>query len=52
MNVATGLAVGREATPALVHEAVTKAMLQAEASCANSVLLFLTSEFACNPEAA
>jgi len=35
-----------------VHEAVTKAMHQAQAGCANSVLLFLTSEFACNPEAA
>ena len=40
MKVATGLAVGREANPLLVHEAVTKAMQQAQAGCANSVLLF------------
>lgn len=52
MKVATGLAVGREANPALVHEAVAKAMQSAKISCANSVLLFLTSEFARDPEPA
>ena len=52
MKVATGLAVGREAIPALVHEAVVRAMRSAQISCANSILLFLTSEFAHDPEPA
>ncbi len=49
MSVATGLAIGKEATPALAREAVIQAMKRAELEIANGVLLFLTSEFARNP---
>ena len=49
MKVATGLASGREALPALAREAVTQAMRAADLQIANSVLLFLTSEFARDP---
>ncbi len=49
MSVATGLAIGREATPALAREAVLQAMRAANLRIANSVLLFLTSEFARDP---
>lgn len=49
MKVATGLAVGKEAHPSLAREAVAQAMRSAGLEIANSVLLFLTSEFARNP---
>ena len=49
MKVATGLATGREALPSLAREAVAQAMRAAELEIANSVLLFLTSEFARDP---
>lgn len=49
MKVATGLAAGKEALPALAREAVTQAMRAADLKIANSVLLFLTSEFARDP---
>lgn len=46
MSVGTGLTIGREASPELVRRAVNEAMEKAELRVANSVLLFLTSEFA------
>jgi small ligand-binding sensory domain FIST len=49
MKVATGLAVGKEASPSLAREAVVQAMQAAELDIASSVLLFLTSEFARDP---
>lgn len=49
MSVATGLAIGKEATPALAREAVMQAMKRADLEIASGVLLFLTSEFARNP---
>ncbi len=49
MNVATGLAIGREANPNLAAQAVKQAMHAADISIASSVLLFLTSEFARDP---
>jgi len=49
VSVATGLAIGKEATPALAREAVAQAMRAADLQIANSVLLFLTSEFARDP---
>ena len=49
MKVATGLALGREASPQLAREAVAQAMRAADLSIAHSVLLFLTSEFARDP---
>ncbi len=49
MNVATGLAIGREANSNLAAQAVKQAMHAADISIASSVLLFLTSEFACDP---
>lgn len=49
MRVATGLAIGQEAGPALAREAVAQAMQAADLTIANSVLLFLTSEFARDP---
>ncbi len=52
MSVATGLALGRQATPDLAQRAVQEAMTKAGLKVANSVLLFLTSEFARDPQPA
>lgn len=52
MSIATGLATGRSATPALVEQAISIALAKAELSIPNSVLLFLTQEFAHDPTAA
>lgn len=49
MKVATGLAIGREATSSLAAQAVSQAMRATGMSHASSVLLFLTSEFARDP---
>lgn len=49
MNIATGLAVGHAATPDLARQAVAQAMARAQLRIANSVLLFLTPEFARDP---
>lgn len=49
MTIATALATGRSASEELVREAVTLAMSRAELTHANSVLLFLTPEFARDP---
>lgn len=49
MNVATGLVTGQEAEPELAHAAVAQAMQKLGVATANSVLLFLTSEFARDP---
>ena len=52
MSIATALATGRSASEELVREAVSLAMVRAELSHANSVLLFLTPEFARDPQPA
>ena len=52
MNVATSIALGHQAPPALAVQAVTDAMRKAGITRANAVLLLLTSEFASNPQAA
>src|SRR5664279_2897217 len=52
MKVASGLAIGREANPNLAAQAVKQAMQAADITIASSVLLFLTSEFARDPEPA
>lgn len=52
MKVATGLAIGKNALPELAAQAVTMAMEKAEITQPSSVLLFLTSEFAANPQPA
>ena len=52
MKVATSIVLGSKATPNLVSEAVTNAMLKADISIASSVILLLTSEFADDPQAA
>lgn len=52
MKVATGLAIGANPTPELAAQAVTAAMLKANIHAPSSVLLFLTSEFAANPQLA
>lgn len=52
MKVATSIVLGNQALPELAAEAVSNAMLKADMSIANSVLLLLTSEFAANPQAA
>lgn len=49
MNIATGLASGRSATPALVEQAISIALAKAGLSIPTSVLLFLTQEFAHDP---
>lgn len=49
MNIATGLATGRSATTALVEQAISIALAKADLSIPNSVLLFLTQEFAQDP---
>ena len=50
--VATGLSSGEEATPALAAAAVQQALRRAGRTCANSVLLFLTPDFARHAQAA
>jgi small ligand-binding sensory domain FIST len=52
MTIATALATGRNASEELVREAVSLAMARAELTHANSVLLFLTPEFARDPQPA
>ena len=52
MKVATGLAIGKSATPELAAQAVAMAMQKAEVTQPSSVLLFLTSEFAADPQSA
>ncbi len=49
MTVATGLAIGSQPKPELAQRAVSEAMQKAGLEIANSVLLFLTSEFARDP---
>jgi small ligand-binding sensory domain FIST len=52
MSIATGLAAGLTPDPELAAEAVRRALQIARAPLANSVLLFLTSEFAKDPQPA
>jgi small ligand-binding sensory domain FIST len=52
MKIATSIVLGNKATPALVAEAVSNAMLKVDISVASSVLLLLTSEFADDPQPA
>lgn len=52
MTIATALATGRTAHEDLVHDAVAQAMAKAGLTHANSVLLFLTPEFARDPQPA
>jgi small ligand-binding sensory domain FIST len=52
MTIATGLAIGHPASPDLAAQAVAQAMQRAGLTVANSVLLFLTPDFAREPELA
>jgi small ligand-binding sensory domain FIST len=52
LKVATGLALGKSALPELAAQAVTMAMEKADITQPSSVLLFLTSEFAADPQSA
>jgi small ligand-binding sensory domain FIST len=52
MKVATGLAIGTSAKPELAAKAVEIAMLKANIHAPSSALLFLTSEFAADPQSA
>ena len=52
MKVATGLATGKAAKPELAAQAVQAAMAKVNISVPSSVLLFLTSEFAADPQSA
>ncbi len=52
MKVATGLAIGVAPMPELAAKAVEAAMQKAGISSPSSVLLFLTSEFAADPQSA
>lgn len=52
MKVATGLVIGSKAEPGLAAQAVSSAMKKAECDSPACVLLFLSSEFAANPQAA
>jgi small ligand-binding sensory domain FIST len=52
MSIATGLAMGKEATPELAKLAVSRAMEKAGITTPSAVLLFLTSEFAKDPDPA
>ena len=52
MKVATGLAIGKTPQADLAAQAVESAMLKANIHTPSSVLLFLTSEFAADPQAA
>jgi hypothetical protein len=51
-RVATGLSHGRRADPKHAEEAVRRALERAEIERANAVMLFLTPEYAGNPEPA
>jgi small ligand-binding sensory domain FIST len=52
MKVATGLAIAASPTPELAARAVEAAMEKAGITSPSSVLLFLTSEFAADPQSA
>ena len=52
MKVATGLAIGTSPSAELAAKAVESAMLKANIHAPSSVLLFLTSEFAADPQSA
>jgi small ligand-binding sensory domain FIST len=52
MKVATGLAIGASPSADLAAKAVEMAMLKANIHAPSSVLLFLTSEFAADPQSA
>jgi len=52
IKVATGLATGTSAKPELAAQAVQAAMAKANIHTPSSVLLFLTSEFASDPQSA
>ena len=52
MKVATGLITGKTAKPELAAQAVQAAMAKVNISVPSSVLLFLTSEFAADPQSA
>ena len=52
MKVATGLITGKAAKPELAAQAVQAAMAKAKLHAPSSVLLFLTSEFAADPQSA
>ncbi|MDZ4142533.1 MAG: FIST C-terminal domain-containing protein [Methylotenera sp.] len=52
MKIATSIVIGRQASPALAAQAVSQAMLKADITIANSVLLMLSSEFASDPQPA
>ncbi len=52
MKVATGLAIGATPMPELAAKAVEMAMAKANIHAPSSVLLFLTSEFAADPQSA
>ena len=52
LRVATGLAKGQQASPTLAAQAVQMAMQKADISQPCSVLLYLTTEFATNPQPA
>ncbi len=52
MKVATGLAIGATPMPELAAQAVESAMAKANIHAPSSVLLFLTSEFAADPQSA
>lgn len=52
MKVATGLAIGVTPSPDLAVKAVESAMAKANILAPSSVLLFLTSEFAADPQSA
>ncbi len=52
MKVATGLAIGKSALPELAAQAVEMAMEKVAITQPSSVLLFLTSEFAADPQSA
>jgi small ligand-binding sensory domain FIST len=52
MTIATALATGRNVTEEIVRDAVAQAMARAGITHANSVLIFLTPEFARDPQPA
>lgn len=52
MKVATGIAIGEAAKPELAAQAVQTAMRKAGITAPSSVLLFLSSEFAADPQSA
>jgi small ligand-binding sensory domain FIST len=52
LKVATGIAKGKQTSPELASKAIQIAMKKAGMSTAQSALLFLTSEFAADPQSA